>query len=80
MLAVMGDMEQEAALIRDAMDLVKKLGTMVLSSIVAILPVLTLTLAQCNIGKANAAICIQMLVGSMPRIPPAGIVMRWWKS
>ena len=41
MLAVIGDMEQEAALIRDAMDLVRKLGTTVLSSIVAILPALT---------------------------------------
>ena len=40
MFAVIGDMEQEVALIRDAMDLVGKLGTMVLLSIVAILPVL----------------------------------------
>ena len=39
--AVLGDMEQEAALIRDAMDLVRKLGTTVLSSSVAILPALT---------------------------------------
>ena len=39
--AVIGDMEQEAALIRDAMDLVRKLGTMVLPSIVATLLVLT---------------------------------------
>ena len=41
MFAVIGGMEQEVALIRDAMDAVRKLGTMVLPSIVAILPVLT---------------------------------------
>ena len=41
MFAVLGEMEQEAALIRDAMDLVRKLGTMVLSSIVVILPALS---------------------------------------
>ena len=41
MFAVIGDMEQESALIRDAMDLVRKLGTMVLSSIVVILPALS---------------------------------------
>ena len=68
MFAVLGEMEQEAALIRDIMDLVRKLGAKVLSSIVAILPALTKTLAQCNISKANAAICIQMLIGSMPWI------------
>ena len=41
MFAVIGDMEQESALIRDAMDLVRKLGNMVLPSIVAILLALT---------------------------------------
>ena len=41
MFASIGDMEQEEALIRDAMDLVRKLGTMVLPSIVATLLVLT---------------------------------------
>ena len=41
MFAVLGEMEQEAALIRDIMDLVRKLGAKVLSSIVAILPALT---------------------------------------
>tara|TARA_B100002051_G_scaffold248195_1_gene257939 strand:+ start:670 stop:792 length:123 start_codon:yes stop_codon:yes gene_type:complete len=40
MFAVLGEMEQEAALIRDTIYLVK-LGTTVLSSIVAILPALT---------------------------------------
>ena len=41
MFAVLGEMEQEAALIRDIMDLVRKLGAKVLSSIGAILPALT---------------------------------------
>ena len=39
--AVIGGMEQEVALTRDAMDVVRKLGTMVLPSIVAILLVVT---------------------------------------
>ena len=41
MFAVIGGKEQEEVLIRDAVDVVRKLGTMVLPSIVAILPVLT---------------------------------------
>ena len=41
MFAVIGGMEQEVALIRDAMDVVRKRGRMVLPSIVTISPVLT---------------------------------------
>ena len=41
MFAVIGGMEQEVALIRDAMDVVRKRGAMVLPSIVTISPALT---------------------------------------
>jgi len=41
MFAVIGGMEQEVVLIRDAVDVVRRLGTMVLPPIAAILPVLT---------------------------------------
>ena len=41
MFAVIGGMEQEVALIRDAMDVVRKRGAMALPSIVTISPVLT---------------------------------------
>ena len=41
MVAVIGGMEQEVVLIRDAVDVVRRLGTMVLPPIAAILPVLT---------------------------------------
>jgi len=41
MFAVIGGKEQEVVLIRDAVDVVRKLGAMVLPPIAAILPVLT---------------------------------------
>ena len=41
MFAVIGGMEQEVVLIRDAVDVVRKRGAMVLPSIVTISPVLT---------------------------------------
>ena len=62
MLAVIGAMEQEVALIRDAMDVAQETVHAGITVYRGDFRGADVALAQCGTGKVNAAICTQMLI------------------